>query len=153
MRNLAWTSKKCIYFSFRTGWARKMLRLIKNIFREITIRFLTDYQVICLVFGWFVGGLQVVWLVCGQFGWFVSGLAGLWVVSSFTANNKSSGVNNVSFNIIKKMLWGALQTLYLFQLSLENGIFSDDLKIAKVTLICKAGDCGDISNYKYRRLQ
>ena len=33
-------------------------------------------------------------------------------------------------------------------LSLQKGAFPDDLKIAKVTLIFKAGDSGDISNYR-----
>ena len=32
-----------------------------------------------------MSGLWVVWLVCGWFGWFMGGLDGLWVVSSFTA--------------------------------------------------------------------
>ena len=37
--------------------------------------------------------------------------------------------------------------LYLFQLSLEKGVFPDNLKIAKVTPIYKTGDSSDISNY------
>ena len=62
---------------------------------------------------------------------------------------KISGVDDVSFNIIKKyfgVLWEPL--IYLFQLLLEKMVFPDDLKIAKVTLICKVGDNGDISNYR-----
>ena len=35
----------------------------------------------------------------------------------------------------------------LFHPSLENGVFPDNLKIAKVTPIYKAGDNSDISNY------
>ena len=38
--------------------------------------------------------------------------------------------------------------IYLFQLSLEKGVFPDDLKIAKMTPIYKAGDNSDISNYR-----
>ena len=38
--------------------------------------------------------------------------------------------------------------IYLFQLSLEKGVFPDDLKIAKVTPIYKTGDNSDISNYR-----
>ena len=57
--------------------------------------------------------------------------------------------DDVSFNIIKKCFGVLCEPLiYLFQLSLENGVFPDDLKIAKVTPIYKAGDNGDISNYR-----
>ena len=50
--------------------------------------------------------------------------------------NKSLGVHNVSFNIIKKCFGVLCEPLiYLFQLSLEKGVFPDDLKIAKVTPI------------------
>ena len=60
--------------------------------------------------------------------------------------NKSSRVDDASFNIIKKCL--GVYVIYLFQLPLEKGVFLDDLKIAKVTLIYKAGDNGDISIYR-----
>ena len=63
--------------------------------------------------------------------------------------NKSSGVDDVSFNIIKKCFGVLCAPLtYLFQLSLEKGVFPDDLKIAKVTPIYKAGDNSDVSNYR-----
>ena len=63
--------------------------------------------------------------------------------------NKSSGIDNDSFNIIRKCFWVLCEPLiYLFQLSPENGAFPDDLKIAKVTPIYKAGDNSDISNYR-----
>ena len=63
--------------------------------------------------------------------------------------NKSSSVDDVIFNIIKKCFGVLCEPLiYLFQLSLENGAFPDDLKIAKVTSIYKAGDNEDISNYR-----
>ena len=63
--------------------------------------------------------------------------------------NKSSGVDDVSFNIIKKCFGVLCEPLsYLFRLSLEKGVFPDDLKIAKVTLIYKAGDNSDVSNYR-----
>ena len=61
--------------------------------------------------------------------------------------NKSSGVDDVSFNIMKKCFGVLCEPLiYLFQLSLEKGVLPDDLKIAKVTPIYKAGDKNDISN-------
>ena len=61
--------------------------------------------------------------------------------------NKSSGVDDVISNIIKKY-FGVLciPLIYLFHLSLEKGVFSDDLKIAKVAPIYIAGDSTDISN-------
>ena len=63
--------------------------------------------------------------------------------------NKSSGVNDASFNIIKKCFGVLCEPLtYLFQISLEKGVFPDDLKIAKVTPIYKAGDNSDVSNYR-----
>ena len=63
--------------------------------------------------------------------------------------NKSPGVDDVSFNIIKKCFGVLCEPLiYLFQLSLEKRVFPDDLKIAKVTPIYKAGDSSDISNYR-----
>ena len=37
--------------------------------------------------------------------------------------------------------------LHIFRLSLEEGIFPDDLKTAKVTPIFKAGDENDFGNY------
>ena len=65
--------------------------------------------------------------------------------------NKSSGADDVSFNIIEKC-FGVLckPLIYLFQLSLEKGVFPDDLKIAKVTPTCKAGDNSGISNYRLK---
>ena len=63
--------------------------------------------------------------------------------------NKSSGVDDVSFNIIKKCFGVLFELLiYLFRLSLEKGVFPDDLKIAKVTPIYKTGYNSDISNYR-----
>ena len=50
--------------------------------------------------------------------------------------NKSLRYDDVSLNVFKKYFKSLLETLkYLFNLSIENGIFSDDLKIAKVTPI------------------
>ena len=43
------------------------------------------------------------------------------------------------------MRWGALRTL---NLSLEEGVFPDGLKTAKVTPIFKAGDSNDVSSYR-----
>ena len=63
--------------------------------------------------------------------------------------DKSSGDDEVSFNIIKKCFGVLCEPLiYLFQLSLEKGVFIDDLKVAEVTPIYKVGNNSDISNYR-----
>ena len=63
--------------------------------------------------------------------------------------NKISSVDDVSFNIIKNCFGVLCEPLtYLFQISLEKGVFPDDLKIAKVTPIYKTGDNSDVSNYR-----
>ena len=50
--------------------------------------------------------------------------------------NKSSGVDDVRFNIIKKCFGVLCKTFtYLYQLSLEKGVFPYDLKIAEATPI------------------
>ena len=57
--------------------------------------------------------------------------------------NKSPGHDGVSFNVIKKC-FGELGV----NLSIVKGIFPDDLKIAKVTPIYKAGNSSNVSNYR-----
>ena len=50
--------------------------------------------------------------------------------------NKSLRYYDVSLNVLKKCFKSLFETLkYLFNLSIEKGIFPDDLKIAKVTPI------------------
>ena len=61
--------------------------------------------------------------------------------------NKSLGADNVSFNIIKKCLEVFFKPLiFPFQLSLKRQVFSEEVKIAKITAIYKAGESNDISN-------
>ena len=63
--------------------------------------------------------------------------------------NKNPGYDNISFNVLKKCFHSLCEPLkYLFNLSIEKGIFPDDLKIAKVTPIYKADDKSDLSNYR-----
>ena len=51
--------------------------------------------------------------------------------------------------LLKKCFSNLCEPLkYLFNLSIEKGIFPDDLKIAKVTPIYKADDKSDLSNYR-----
>ena len=61
--------------------------------------------------------------------------------------NESSRVDDISYNIIKKCFGVLCKPLvYRFQLSLDKDVFSDDVKIAKVTAIHKDGNSSDISN-------
>ena len=56
---------------------------------------------------------------------------------------------DVSYNVLKKYFTSLCEPLrYLFNLSIEKGIFPDELKVAKVTAICKANDKSDLSNYR-----
>ena len=61
--------------------------------------------------------------------------------------NKSTGADEISFNVIKNC-FGELSDMvrYVFDLSLQTGIFPDPLKIAKVTPVFKTGDLEEISN-------
>ena len=61
--------------------------------------------------------------------------------------NKSPGYDDISFNVLKKCFSSLCELLkYLFNLSIEKGIFLDDLKITKGTPNYKADDKSDLSN-------
>ena len=63
--------------------------------------------------------------------------------------NKSSDTNEINFNVIKHCfgeLCGPLK--YLFDSSLQSGVFPDLMKIAIVSPVFKTGDTADISNYR-----
>ena len=63
--------------------------------------------------------------------------------------NKSIGTDEISFNVIKNCFGDLSDNLrYVFDLSLQTGIFLDPLKIAKVTPVFKTGDLKEISNYR-----
>ena len=63
--------------------------------------------------------------------------------------NKTPGYDDINFNIIKKCFGELLSPLkFLFNRSLEKGIFPDSLKIAKGTPIFKSGDKTDLNNYR-----
>ena len=63
--------------------------------------------------------------------------------------NKSAGYERICYNFVK-YCFGELcdPLLHIFNLSSSSGIFSDSLKIGKVTPIYKAGDSSDLSNYR-----
>ena len=63
--------------------------------------------------------------------------------------NKSTGADEISFNVIKNC-FGELSDIlrYVFDLSLQTEILTDPLKIAKVSPVFKTGDLKEISNYR-----
>ncbi|XP_065654789.1 uncharacterized protein LOC136081403 [Hydra vulgaris] len=63
--------------------------------------------------------------------------------------NKGNGVDDVSSNVvIKSMPYLKIPLLHIFTLSLNQGIFPDKLKIARVIPILKSGDETSVSNYR-----
>ena len=63
--------------------------------------------------------------------------------------NKSIGADEISFNVTKNCFGEISDILrYVFNLSLQTGIFPDPLKIAEVTPSFKTGDLKEISNYR-----
>ena len=67
----------------------------------------------------------------------------------FIYANKGPGHDEISFNVIKSC-FGSLNKplLNIFRLSLEDRIFPDNLKAAKVAPVFKAGDENDFGNYQ-----
>ena len=58
-------------------------------------------------------------------------------------------MDEVSFNVIKNCFSELnIPLKYLFEVPLESGIFPDELKIARVIPLFKAGDLANISNYR-----
>ena len=63
--------------------------------------------------------------------------------------NKSPGYDDINFNVVKKCFGEINEPLkHLFNLSLENGIFPEKMKIAKVIPLFKNGDPENITNYR-----
>ena len=63
--------------------------------------------------------------------------------------NKSSGYDEISFNVIKKCfseLWEPLK--HLFNLSIEINMLADKLKITRVSPVYKSGNSSDLTNYR-----
>ena len=63
--------------------------------------------------------------------------------------NRNLGYDDISFNVVKKC-FGVLYKplLPIFNLSIQTGIFPDELKIASVTPIFKAGVNWNLGNYR-----
>ena len=63
--------------------------------------------------------------------------------------NKSTGHDDISYNFVSKCFGELCTTLkHILDLSFENWIFPDSLKIAKVTPVYKSGDSSSSSNYR-----
>ena len=63
--------------------------------------------------------------------------------------NKTAAFDDFSSNIIIDAYDSLKNTLFhVFKVSIEQGIFPDSLKIAKVTPIFKSGDKDNVSNYR-----
>jgi len=64
-------------------------------------------------------------------------------------SNKGNGVDDVSSNIIiKSIFYLKSPLLHIFSLSLEQGIFPDKLKVARVIPVPKSGDATCVPNYR-----
>ena len=62
--------------------------------------------------------------------------------------NKCPGHDKINFNVTRSYYGELCEPLqFLFNLSFEKGIFLNDLKIAKVTPMFKAGNNTELSNY------
>ena len=63
--------------------------------------------------------------------------------------NKSSGYDEIGFNVIKHSFqYISKPLMHIFQLSLSQGILPDNLKIAKISPIFKTGETTNLSNYR-----
>ena len=63
--------------------------------------------------------------------------------------SKITGHDDISYNVVS-ICFGELciPLKHIFNLSFENGIFPDSLKIAKLTSAYKSGDSSSLSNYR-----
>ena len=67
----------------------------------------------------------------------------------FLKTNKSPRYNDISLNAINNVFDFIVEPLrYIFSNSLVEGIFPDEMKIARITLIYKGGDKEDVANYR-----
>ena len=63
--------------------------------------------------------------------------------------NKSPGYDDINFNVVKKCFGEVNEPLrHLFNLSLENGFFPENMKIVQVIPLFKNGDPEKITNYR-----
>ena len=64
-------------------------------------------------------------------------------------HGKIPGYGEISFNVIKKCFGSVHKPLFhIFNKSLKNGFFPDELKIARVTPLFKKGSDSGLGNYR-----
>ena len=64
-------------------------------------------------------------------------------------SNKSPGLDDIFSNVIKFVVGALVRPIkHIFNLSLEKGIFPDNLKIARITPIFKSGNEEFVNNYR-----
>ena len=80
-----------------------------------------------------------------------------WIINEFEnainklAATKASGIDKLPTKSLKMAAPIISESLAaIFNVSLKNGIFPNDLKVAKVSPVFKTGDRKDRSNYRYR---
>ena len=70
------------------------------------------------------------------------------IVSNFKAKS-SYGIDEINMIMAKKIISNIVRPLnYIFNMSLKSGIFPDDMKVAKIIPLFKAGDKKEFSNYR-----
>ena len=63
--------------------------------------------------------------------------------------NKSPDYDGISSNIIKQYFGTLNRPLhYIYNISLQTGVFPEEMKIPRVTLIFKGGEVSDLGNYR-----
>ena len=64
--------------------------------------------------------------------------------------NKSRGYDDISSNIIKHRCFGTLNRPlhYIYNISLQSGVFPEEMKIARVIAMFKGGEVSDLGNYR-----
>ena len=63
--------------------------------------------------------------------------------------NKAAGFNNLSRNVIIDAYDSLKNILFhVFKVSIQQGIFFDSLKIAKVSPMCTSGDKSNVDSYR-----
>ncbi|XP_065651293.1 uncharacterized protein LOC136079482 [Hydra vulgaris] len=73
----------------------------------------------------------------------------LWNAFETIQSRKSSGLDDIDSKVVKNV-YDVIEypLMYIFNLSLKNGVFPDRLKLARVVPVFKSGDDSTLSNYR-----